>query len=165
MKIIGIWAAVIVVLYAAQTSLLTLIDFNGVSVNFMLLFTVSAAFLRGPSWGVLFGFVTGILQDSTTGSFFGCATFSFMTAGFFFGMFSSRVFKEQFFLPVVSSIFAGALHFLIMIAFVFLLGYRPDFVQMIYKILMPFLIFQVIFSWPVHKLVYTLDKYARESKR
>ena len=162
MKIVVIWASAIVLLYAAQTSILSLIDFNGVSANLMLLFTVSAAFIRGPVWGILFGFATGLLQDSMTGSFFGCATFSYMTAGFVFGSFSKHVFKEQFFLPIVSSVAAGTLHFFVMTAFIFLLGYSPNFISMIYRILIPLLIYQLVFAYPVHKLVYTLDKVTKE---
>ena len=79
MKTIGLWTALLVLCYALQTSLLTYLSFDGFSANLMLLLTVSVAFLCGHEKGVCFGFMAGLLQDATTGSYFGLATFSYMT--------------------------------------------------------------------------------------
>ena len=51
MRVIGLWAMLMIVLYALQTSLLTFISFDGFSANLMLLLTVSIAFLRGNKYG------------------------------------------------------------------------------------------------------------------
>ena len=60
MRIIGLWAMLLILLYALQTSLLTFISFDGFSANLMLLMTVSIAFLRGHKYGVFFGFMAGL---------------------------------------------------------------------------------------------------------
>ena len=78
MKMVISWTLIILIAYTAQTSLLTLIDFHGVSVNLMLLFVVSVAYIHGWKSGVGIGFATGLLQDLTTGSFFGCASVCFL---------------------------------------------------------------------------------------
>lgn len=161
MKMVVSWAIIIILMYTAQTSLLTFIDFNGVSVNLMLLLTVSAAFIHGWMPGVAMGFVTGLLQDLTTGSYFGCATFSYMTIGFLFGKFSVHVFKEQFFFPVLSAPLAAVMHFLITTALILLLGYNVNFFYASQKILLPFVIYQLFFAWPVHKIVFDFDKFAK----
>ena len=61
MKIIGLWAMVLILLYALQTSLLPFVNFDGFSANLMLLLTVSVAFLRGHEKGAFFGFMAGLL--------------------------------------------------------------------------------------------------------
>ena len=66
MTVIGLWAMLMILLYALQTSLLTFISFDGFSANLMLLLTVSIAFLRGNEYGAFFGFMAGLLQDATT---------------------------------------------------------------------------------------------------
>ena len=104
MKVFGLWAMLIVLGYALQTSLLTFLSFDGFSANLMLLLTVSVAYLRGYKVGVFFGFIAGILQDLTTGSYFGLATFSYMTVGLVFGRFSVNLFREQSLLPVISAL-------------------------------------------------------------
>lgn len=156
------WTLLIVLMYAAQTSLLPYIGYNGVSANLMLLLTVSTAFLRGYRHGVLMGLITGILQDFTTGSFFGCSIFSYMIIGLFFGKFSDRIFKEQLLFPVLSAPLAAAMYFFIVTSLLFLIGYKIDFQLMIQNILFPLLLYQIAFSWLVHKIAYDFDKLTRK---
>lgn len=158
LKLLATFIVTIIAMYAAQTSLLTYLDYNGVSVNLMLLLTVSTAFLRGYYFGVAMGLLTGLLQDLTTGDFFGCATFAYITAGLIFGKFSERVVKEQFLIPVISAPVAAAIYFFITTGFICMLGYPLDIPNAINSILIPLIFYQVIFSLPVHKIVYEFDK-------
>lgn len=151
----------IVFMYAAQTSLLPYIGYNGVSVNLMLLLTVSTAFLYGYRHGILMGLITGFLQDVTTGSYFGCSIFSYMIIGWFFGKFSDRIFKEQLLFPILSAPLAAGMYFLLMEMLLTLIGYDIDFVQSVQTILYPMIFYQVAFSWLVHKLAYDFDKFAK----
>ena len=156
-----LWAILIILMYAAQTSLLPYIGYHGVSANLMLLLTVSTAFLRGYRHGVLMGLITGILQDFTTGSYFGCASFSYMIIGCFFGKFSERIFKEQLLFPVLSAPLAAGMYFFIMTFLLMLIGYKIDLLHSIQTILQPLIIYQVAFSWLVHKLAYDFDNFAK----
>lgn len=162
MKVFFYGLLLLLVMYALQTSLLTFLEYNGVSVNLMLLVTVSVAFLHGWKAGVAAGLLTGLLQDFSSGSFFGCATFSYMTIGLFFGRFSKHVFKEQMFFPVLSAPMAAAIHFFIMTGFLFLLGMKPDLVKSVQTILIPFVLYQLVFSWFVHKVVKSFGNFAAE---
>ncbi len=162
MKLLAMIVVTVLAMYAAQTSLLTYLDYNGVSANLMLLLTVSTAFLRGHYFGVAMGFCTGLLQDLTTGDFFGCATFAYMTAGLIFGKFSERVVKEQFLIPVISAPIAAAIYFFITTGFIFMIGYPIDILNTTDKVLIPLIFYQVIFSLPVHKIVYEFDKKIAE---
>lgn len=161
MKMIVSWTIIIVLMYTAQTSLLTFLDYDGVSVNLMLLLTVSVSFVHGWQPGLGMGFITGMLQDLTTGSYFGFATFSYMLIGFLFGKFSVHVFREQFFFPVLSAPLAAVMHFSITMALIFLIGYRVNLVYAVQTFLIPLTCYQLIFAWPVHKLVYDFDKFAK----
>ena len=161
MKTIGLWTALLVLCYALQTSLLTYLSFDGFSANLMLLLTVSVAFLRGHEKGVCFGFMAGLLQDATTGSYFGLATFSYMTVGLIFGKFSVNLFREQSLLPVISSIPALALHFAITISFLFLLGRQIDLVKFLKFDFWPTAIMQVVLAYPVHRLVLSLNEISK----
>ena len=161
MKTIGLWTALLVLCYALQTSLLTYLSFDGFSANLMLLLTVSVAFLCGHEKGVCFGFMAGLLQDATTGSYFGLATFSYMTVGFIFGKFSVNLFREQSLLPVISSIPALALHFAITISFLFLLGRQIDWVKFLKFDFWPTAIMQVVLAYPVHRLVLSLNEISK----
>ena len=159
LNVILSWTFLIILMYAAQTSLLPFIGYNGISANLMLLLTVSTAFLKGYKHGVLMGLVTGFLQDVTTGSYFGCSIFSYMLIGWLFGKFSDRIFKEQLLFPVISAPLATAMHFVIMAGLIFLIGYKIDLMYGIQNILRPMLFYQVAFSWIVHKITYDFDKF------
>jgi len=164
MRVIALWAMLLVLLYALQTSLLTFVSFDGFSANLMLLLTVSVAYLRGHKFGAFFGFTAGLLQDLTTGSYFGLATFSYMTAGLVFGKFSVNLFREQSLLPVISSIPALALHFAITIAFLFLLGQSVDLIKFVRHDFWPVAILQIVLAYPVHRLAFELNKFSKQRR-
>ena len=161
MRIIGLWTMLLVLFYSLQTSLLTFINFDGFSANLMLLLTVSVAFLRGHEKGAFFGFMAGLLQDATTGSYFGLATFSYMTVGLIFGKFSVILFRDQSLLPVISSIPALAIHFAITITFLFLLGRQIDLIKFLKFDFWPTAMMQVVLAYPVHRLVLSLNEFSK----
>ena len=164
MRLIGLWATLTILLYALQTSLLPFVQVDGFSANLMLLLIVSVAFLRGHKYGVFFGFVAGMLQDLTSGSYFGIATFSYMTLGFVFGKFSLNLFREQALLPVIASIPALAFHFAITVAFLFMLDKQIDAAKLWRTDFWPTAIMQVVLAYPVHKIVCDLNEYAKKHR-
>ena len=164
MIVIGLWSMLLILLYALQTSLLPVVNFDGFSANLMLLLTLSIAFLRGHKYGVFFGFMAGLLQDLTAGSYFGLATFSYMTIGLVFGKFSVNLFRDQSLLPVVSSIPALAIHFAITIGFLFLLDRQINLVKFLREDFWSIAVMQVVLAYPVHRVICELDKYAKKRR-
>ena len=164
MREFGIWAAFAAGLYVLQTSLLPIIAYHGVSPNLMLLLTVSFAFLRGTRQGGLMGFLTGLMQELSTGTFFGLCSFSQTLLGLFCGRSANRVFKEQFSLPVLTSLGATAFNYFILALLMVLLGYRFNLVGNMESMLVPMLIYQLAFAYPVHRATYVLEQRLREKK-
>ena len=136
-------AALVLGLYVLQTSLLPFAAYHGISPNLMLLLTVSAAFLRGPRDGIMMGFVTGRLPAVSPGTL--C--------------------REQFFLPVLASVPAMAADYFILALLMVLLGYRFNPVSSMQTMLLPMLIYQLAFAYPVHRLTYALDQKLREKEQ
>ncbi len=165
MKQFGSLAAFTAGLYVLQTSLLPLIAYRGISPDLMLLLTVSFAFLRGARQGSLLGFLTGLMQDLSTGTFLGTNAFTHLLLGLVCGHFSDRVFKEQFFLPVLASLAATTANYFILALLMVLLGYRFNPVSNVQAMLLPMLIYQLAFAYPVHRLTYVLDKKLSEKEK
>ena len=111
------------------------------------------------------GFATGLLQDLAMGTFLGIHAFSQLLIGMFFGRFSDRVFKEQFFLPVFASVAAIVANYFILALLMVLLGYRFNLVSSLQTMLMPMLIYQLAFAYPVHRFTYELDKKLSEKEK
>ena len=165
MKNFAKWAVFVLILYVLQTSLLPMGSYNGVSPNLMLLLTVSVAFLLGHRYGVFVGFAVGLLQDLTTGSYFGCTMFSYMLIGLLCGKFSDQIFKDQVILPVMASLFTTTIHYFIMVMFIYLLGYQLNLQWSLKYTLIPLLCYQFIFAYPIHKLILEFEKYVKAKNR
>ena len=162
MRNFALWTILTLGLYILQSSLLPMFSYNGISTNFMLLLTVSTAFLLGHRYGVFMGFASGLLQDLATGSYFGCDIFSYMTIGLLCGKFSDQIFKDQFFLPVIASVFAMIMHYFVMVSFIYMLGYKLNLQWSLQYALMPMIFYQLAFSYPTHKLVYEFNNYLKK---
>ncbi|SDP52706.1 rod shape-determining protein MreD [Selenomonas ruminantium] len=154
----GKLAVFVVILYVLQTSFFPLIAYHGISPDFMLLLTVSYAFLKGTEKGTLMGFLTGLLMDLATGTFLGIHAFTHLIVGNICGRFANRVYKEQFFLPVFASLGVTAFNYFILALLMVLLGYRFNPISNVQVTLLPMLIYQLAFAYPVHYLTYQLDK-------
>ena len=117
------WLAFVIALFILQTSFFPIFSWNGVSVNLMLVLTVSWSLLYGARRGAFLGFMTGFLQDLTTGMFFGMDVFALTIIGYATGAFSRNVFKDPVFLPAMSTMWATAAHYFLVLVLMLLLGY------------------------------------------
>ncbi|MBR2215132.1 MAG: rod shape-determining protein MreD [Selenomonadaceae bacterium] len=159
------WAGCALALFTAQTSLLPRLSFHGVSTDFLLLLTVSFAFLQGSRYGVLMGFSVGLMQDLVTGTFFGTNVFCKMVIGYICGKMSDQVFKDQFYLPILASLIATVCNYFLMALFILLLGYQLALEEHVKATLLPMLCYQVIFAYPVHRLVCKIDAWLNDKKK
>lgn len=153
MKLCLIWGIVLACSYILQTSFLPLVNFYGIGADVLLLVTVSFGLLKGQRLGGLLGFMAGLLQDLASGTFLGTNTFSKMLIGYVFGLASQRVFKEKFFLPIMSAIVATFLNYFILAILVLLLGYRFNFLQHLQMVFLPTIIYNSVAAFPVHLFV------------
>ena len=110
------------------------------------------------------GFSVGLMQDLAMGTYFGVNTLARTLMGLLFGQFSDRVFKEQFFLPVLASVAVTILNYFILALLMVLLGYRFNLESHMQQMLVPMLLYQLAFAYPVHYLTYRLDKHLEEKK-
>lgn len=156
------WAGLILALYVLQTAILPLLAIHGASPDLLLLFAVSFGFLRGQRLGVLAGFSAGLFMDLASGTFFGMNTLMKMLAGLVAGMLSDRVFKEQIFLPVFSSVVAAVLNYFCLAVIMLLLGYRFNVLYNVGYMLLPIIFYQLVFSYPVHKATRAVNEWARK---
>lgn len=153
MKYCLIWGLVLAGGYILQTAFLPLINFYGIGVDVLLLLTVSFGLLNGQRLGGLLGFMAGLLQDLASGTFLGMNTLSKMLIGYLFGLASQRVFKEKFFLPIMSAIVATFLNYFILAVLMLLLGYRFNFLQQLQMVFLPTVIYNSVAAFPVHLFV------------
>lgn len=161
MKKYGYWFVFIVVLYVIQSSLLPFFSYNRQSPDLLLLLVVSFSLLEGPKYGVLMALGAGLLKALASGTFFGIDAFSFVIIAFVIGRFYNQVFREARFLPLVASVGATVIHYVVVLAFMFMLGFRFSILGHIQSVLLPTIVYQFVFSYPIHRLTVKMDALTR----
>jgi rod shape-determining protein MreD len=162
MKSCLIWGAVLIGAYVLQSGFFPLLAYHGISVDLLLLSVMSFGLLKGSKSGVLMGFMAGVLQDAASGTFFGMNIFSKMIIGYLCGSVANRVFKEQFFLPICATVFATLMNYFILAVIVLLLGYRFNLIVHLRLVLLPMLLYNIVFAFPVHTLFCWLCEKVKE---
>lgn len=91
----------ILVAFLLQTTIFKVIALADVVPNLVLVVTISYAYLRGRTSGIVIGFVCGIMLDMMYGSVIGLYAFIFMTIGFVVGFCRKLYFTDSLLLPTV----------------------------------------------------------------
>lgn len=147
------WVFLFLAAYILQTSLLELISFHNINVDLLLLLTTSYALTHGFRRGAFAGFCSGLLQDIASGTFLGFNAFTKMVIGFGFGFMLGRVYEKKFILPLISSIVATVVNYLISLIIILLLGYKVNILLSVYNLLLLPLVYNLCFAHFIHKIV------------
>lgn len=91
----------ILLAFLMQTTIFKLIALADVVPNIMLVVTISYAYLRGRTSGLMIGFTCGLMLDMMYGSVIGLYAFIFMTIGFLVGFCRKLYFTDSMLLPTV----------------------------------------------------------------
>lgn len=147
------WSGIIITALILQSTFFAVFAYNGIKPDLLLIIVISSALLYGKDHGVVTGFFAGLLQDLSTGTFFGVNTFSKMLLGYGFGIAEEHVFKENALLPVVAILMGSFVNTLMTIIFMLLLGHKVELSNAIISVLCPVLIYNLIMAFPIYKLV------------
>lgn len=83
-----------------QETIFDLIKIGGIKPDFLLILVMFSALLDGPVAGWKMGLAIGLLQDLVSGKFFGLYALCGMTTGYLVGLVETRIFKENYLVPV-----------------------------------------------------------------
>ena len=158
-----LWIAFVLALFVLQTSLFPIFSWNGVSVNLMLVLTVSWSLLYGARRGAFLGFMAGLLQDLATGMFFGMDVFTLTIIGYATGAFSRNVFKDPVFLPAMATLWATVAHYVAVLVLMLLLGYSFSLLYIV-KTLLPALCWNILFAYPVYRAASRMKEWLGKRK-
>ncbi len=156
MRYIG-YLIISTIIFIFQSTLCQYIAIAGIKPNFMLIFVVSIAFLQGESEGLITGIVMGLLQDCYFSQFIGVNLFLYAILGYSIGCLADNFNKDNIVAPVLLTLLATLLYDLgFYMLNIVLKGYTNLNSYIILNIL-PELIYNIIFSFIVYYLVYSLN--------
>lgn len=158
MKQVGVLALSVLVLLLLQATVLPQLFSAAVKPDLLLIFTVSCGLLCGREKAVGIGFFSGLLQDLASGNIFGLHTLSKMAIGYLAGLAEQKVFKEHIILPMAAMLVASLLNSALMLSLMTFLGYHIGWSAAMAGEILPSLLYNVLFSVPVHQTVYRLAK-------
>lgn len=153
-----VWFVVIICTLIIQSTIIPLLAIKGTSPDILLIVVVSASLLVGKDHGVGVGFFAGLFQDLASGNIFGVNTISKLSVGFLFGLAERKVFKEHILLHVsavaLATLVAGAVAIFVLAV----LGYKIQLLSAFVNRVLPAVLYNMIFSVPVHKAIYSLSQ-------
>jgi rod shape-determining protein MreD len=158
MKQAGVLALIVLVLLLVQATVLPQLLSTAIRPDLLLIFTVSCGLLCGREKAVGIGFFSGMLQDLASGNIFGLHTLSKMAIGYLSGLAEQKVFKEHIILPMAAMLVASLLNSVLMLALMTFLGYHIGWSAAMAGEILPSLLYNLLFSVPVHQTVYRLAK-------
>ena len=158
------WLLFVLVIYAIQSSFISLVYFHGIGPDMLLLMTGSVGFLNGKKLGAFYGFLFGLFQDIASGTFLGINAFTKLIAGYVCGIFSNRVLNDSFALPVAAAFLYTVASFVAFEIIMMLLGYRFNFLTHLQLKLGPLVCYNVVFAWPIHCAVRWLHNKTADMK-
>lgn len=87
-----------------ESTILTFFRIKGVTPDIVLITIIAIGLIYGKKEGVFIGFMGGVLSDILYGSVFGLHALPFMLIGYFMGMISERVYRDNRIIPFLFTI-------------------------------------------------------------
>lgn len=159
-----LWVLFVLVLYVMQTSFFPYFSWHGTAPDLLMLFVISFSFIKGPRLGVLMAFSVGLLSDLALGTFFGIATFCKMCIGFLCGRLSESVYRDSFLLTVTAVAMATLFSYGISYGVLYALGYHIRFVTHAASTLFPMLVWNLVMTYPVHRLTTWMEDQLKKQE-
>lgn len=144
-----------------QCTVFQYIAIMGVKPDTALVIVVSLGILMGARRGVTIGIAAGLLQDILFGSPLGVVTLSYMLIGYLAGENSTKVFKEHMIVPLIFTVIATVMKYIILIFFGYALGVRPRLVLYIKDYMLVELVYNCVVSIVIYKFLLLLFERKR----
>lgn len=156
---------VILAAFLLQTTVFRSLQLADVIPNLLLVTTVTYAYLRGRTSGIVVGFFCGLLLDMMYGSVIGLYAFIFMTIGFVVGFCQKIYFRESMLLPAVLIAFGDLLYGIFYYITEFLMRGRLHFGFFFLHRILPETIYTVIIGIVFFRIVLSLERLVTSRRK
>lgn len=161
-KIVAI--LIIIVAYVLQTTLFQALELADVAPNILLIVTVTYAYLRGRTSGILIGFVCGLLLDAQFESVVGLYSLALMTIGYLVGFCKKIYFRNNLLLPIILMVSSDFIYGLYCYITGFMMRGRMNFgFCFMYRIL-PEMIYTTLVGVVIYTLLLKLENLLSKRK-
>lgn len=155
----------VIICFILQTTVFKAISIASIAPNLLLIITSSFGFMRGKKEGLFVGVLCGLFTDIFFSRLFGVYTLIYMYIGYLNGCFKKIFFPEDIKLPII---LIGASDFVYSISvyvFMFLFRGRLSFVYYLLNIILPELVYTVLISIVIFRLLLIIDNRLERSEK
>lgn len=157
-------ALMIIVCFLLQSTLFQSLSLASISPNLLIILTSAYGFMKGKKEGMAVGFFCGLLEDIFFGRLLGMHALIYMYIGYANGYFNQIFYGEDIKLPMAlisaNELAYGLGTYLIM----FLMRSRFDFFYYLRRIILPELLYTIIVTLFVYRIIYMIDQKLEKKK-
>lgn len=148
---------VIIVCFLLQSTVFQALSIAGVVPNLLLIVTVAAGYMHGRTNGIYVGLACGLLVDICYGDIVGLFGLMYMCIGYLNGYAHKVYFRDDYTMPIILVSVSDFLYGFFYYVFLFLLRNRLNFFFYLKRIILPELIYTVVVSIVLYKILYILN--------
>lgn len=152
---------VIIICFVLQTTIFQTLSLADVSPNLLLIVTVAYGYMSGEKEGIWVGLICGLLMDLFFGSVVGLYALFLMIIGFLNGILNKIYYTDDLIIPLVIISVSDLLYDFFYYVVEFLLRGRLNFLFYVRRIIIPEMVYTVLISVVLYKLLHTLNGYLR----
>lgn len=147
----------IIVCFLLQSTVFQSLSLAGVAPNILLIVTVAAGYMYGRTKGIYVGLACGLLVDICYGDIIGLFGLMFMCIGYLNGYAHKIYFRDDYTMPIILVSISDFLYGFFYYVFLFLLRNRLNFFFYLRRIILPELIYTVVVSIVLYKILHILN--------
>ncbi len=148
---------VIIVCFLLQSTVFQALSIAGVVPNLLLIVTVAAGYMHGRINGIYVGLACGLLVDICYGDIIGLFGLMYMCIGYINGYAHKIYFRDDYTMPIILVSISDLLYGFFYYVFLFLLRNRLNFFFYLKRIILPELIYTVVVSIVLYKILHILN--------
>jgi rod shape-determining protein MreD len=155
---------VIILCFLLQTTVFHEIALANVVPNLLIIITVAVGYMRGHKEGLFVGIMCGLLVDFVYGDVIGLYALIYMSVGYLNGFCNKIYYRDDFTIPIILVGISDFYYNFFYYIFNFLLRNRLNFFFYLRRIILPELVYTVLVSVVLYKLLHMLNALLEHSE-
>ena len=151
--------------FVLQTTLFQALNFGGISPNILIINTVSYGFMRGKKYGMIVGFICGLLMDIFYGDVLGFYALVYLYIGAANGVFHSIFYQDDIKLPLVLILASDFVYSFTCYVLLYLLRSRFDIIFYLKHVILPEVVYTIFVTVFIYPCILLLNRTIDEIER
>lgn len=156
---------IIILSFVLQTTLFQTLSFGGIAPNLLIIITASYGFMYDKKYGMVVGFICGILMDIFYGEVMGFYALIYLYIGVANGFFHSVFYQEDVKLPLALITASDFIYCFVCYVLLFLLRGRFDFIFYLKNVIVPEIVYTIFVTVFLYPCVLFVNKTIDDAER